>query len=241
MLTPQDLMAKSLKAQKIFEVTDSDILKTLAKIYVLVGLRPQHMPSPEIDNYNIGFIRRNFSARPLSEIEIAFELAITGKLDIDDAKCYDQFTMEYFCRIMNAYRVYFNQNPPKIENKPQETPKIENTIIPTQKKQEVAGWLKSTLKSFGDIPLYLYDYFDELGYVKLSGEEKYEYMERAYRFILDGYTKSFDWKAAKEIKKEYEKGGIKGIKGFELNRIKTVAKKNIIFDIIKKHQNEKQD
>ena len=75
---------------------------------VLVGLRGNNMPTEEEKFVLLNFIRSNFGNLTPEEIKLAFELAVSGKLGID-AKCYENFSCEYFGRIVNAYIEYARQ------------------------------------------------------------------------------------------------------------------------------------
>ena len=75
---------------------------------VLVGLRGNNMPTEEEKFVLLNFIRSNFGNQTPEEIKLAFELAVSGKLGID-AKCYENFSCEYFGRIMKAYIDYARQ------------------------------------------------------------------------------------------------------------------------------------
>lgn len=75
---------------------------------VLVGLRSNNMPSEEEKFVLLNFIRSNFGNQTPEEIKLAFEWAVSGKLNID-AKCYENFSCEYFGRIMKAYIDYARQ------------------------------------------------------------------------------------------------------------------------------------
>jgi hypothetical protein len=69
---------------------------------LLVGLRGNNMPSEEEKFVLLNFIRSNFGNQTPEEIKLAFEWAVAGKFEID-VKCYENFSCEYFGRIMKAY------------------------------------------------------------------------------------------------------------------------------------------
>lgn len=76
---------------------------------VLVGLRGNNMPTEEEKFVLINFIKTNFGNLTPEEIKLAFEWAVSGKLGID-AKCYENFSCEYFGRIAKAYIDYSRQS-----------------------------------------------------------------------------------------------------------------------------------
>lgn len=87
---------------------EEDLKQVLRYAMVLVGLRGNNMPTEEEKFVLLNFIRSNFGNQTPEEIKLAFELAVSGKLEID-AKCYENFSCEYFGRIMKAYIEYARQ------------------------------------------------------------------------------------------------------------------------------------
>jgi hypothetical protein len=88
--------------------SEEDIKEVLRYVMVLVGLRGVNMPTDEEKYVLLNFIRLNFGNQTPEEIRLAFEYAIAGKFEID-AKCYENFSCEYFGRIMNAYIEFMRQ------------------------------------------------------------------------------------------------------------------------------------
>jgi hypothetical protein len=99
---------------------DNDIKGVLRYAMILVGLRGNNLPSNEEKFVLLNFIKSNFGNQTLEEIKLAFDLAVSGTINID-AKCYENFSCEYFSRIVNAYIEYARQEtkniPKQIEEK----------------------------------------------------------------------------------------------------------------------------
>ena len=95
--------------------SEEDIKEVLRYVMVLVGLRGINMPTDEEKYVLLNFIRLNFGNQTPEEIRLAFEYAIAGKFEID-AKCYENFSCEYFGRIMKAY-IDFSRNEVKVKPK----------------------------------------------------------------------------------------------------------------------------
>jgi len=72
---------------------------------ILVGLRGNNLPTDEEKLVLINFIKSNFANQTIAEIKLAFELAVAGKFTVD-VKTYENFSCEYFARIVNAYLDY---------------------------------------------------------------------------------------------------------------------------------------
>ena len=208
-----------------------------AKIYTLIGLRGHHLPTKEQDAFHIQFIKRNYGSRKLAEIYFAFELAVLGKLDLEDVKCYDQFTMEYFGRIMQSYRRYFNQNVPITQLEAKETTLIENVIQPIEKDKEVKEWRLNALQSIYSFPLYIYDYLTDLNKISLTSAEKFNYLEKAYKYQISLYEKEMNYKDMKLLKNNYAHSGIKGITGEYCNLLRNLAKRLIVKDYYESQEN----
>jgi hypothetical protein len=100
------LQAQSTQSLRLRQ--EEDIKQVLRYSMVLVGLRGNNMPTEEEKFVLLNFIRSNFGNVTPEEIKLAFEWAVSGKLGID-AKCYENFSCEYFGRIMKAYIDYARQ------------------------------------------------------------------------------------------------------------------------------------
>jgi hypothetical protein len=98
---------------------DEDLKQALRYSMILVGLRANNMPNDEEKFVLLNFIRSNFGNLTPEEIKLGFELAVAGKLNID-AKCYENFSCEYFGRIINAYMVYSTEQTRIIKQKQDE-------------------------------------------------------------------------------------------------------------------------
>lgn len=82
-----------------------ELKNALVYVYVLTGLRAQNYPAGEEKEMLHRFVVQHYGGHSADEIKLAFELAITLQLDVD-ANCYENFSIAYFCRIMEAYRVW---------------------------------------------------------------------------------------------------------------------------------------
>lgn len=70
---------------------------------VVIGLRAQNFPGELETQILLNFITDHYGGHTPDEIKLAFEMAITRKLNVD-AKCYENFSIAYFVSIMEAYR-----------------------------------------------------------------------------------------------------------------------------------------
>jgi len=160
---------------------EEDLKQVLRYSMVLVGLRGNNMPTEEEKFVLLNFIRSNFGNQTPEEIKLAFELAISGKFAID-AKCYENFSCEYFGRIMKAYIDYARQETitvPKVEEVVKEIPSdsdlkmaainsanmYSQEIIRCQEKSIKMNWIAGGLH-------VLYDYLVKFGIYEASLEDK---------------------------------------------------------------------
>jgi hypothetical protein len=81
---------------------ENDLKQVLRYSMLLVGLRANNMPTEEEKFVLINFIKTNFANITIAQIKLAFDMAVAGKLQVD-AKCYENFSCEFFGRIMAKY------------------------------------------------------------------------------------------------------------------------------------------
>lgn len=183
------------------------IKQSLRYCMLLVGIRAQNMPDEEEKGVLIDFIREHYSGHTSLEIKIAFDMAVSGQLDIDDVKCYENFSCEYLARIMSAYRkkaaveVKQIKMPENDEKEPNKVISITGSVDWSKEWSELLNSAKNgtIYKTF--IPLYLYDWIlkqeDKQGNVKFyfDAQDKWEsickvarqYMLEMEAALLNGY------------------------------------------------------
>lgn len=86
-----------------------ELKQVLRRVMVMVGLRGINFPNEKEKAVLISHIIKNYGGIRIEEIPLAFEMAITGKLGIDDTNCYENFSCAYFSKIMNAYKLWSAQ------------------------------------------------------------------------------------------------------------------------------------
>lgn len=93
---------------KIREITeDIEIRKALIYVYALIGLRPEHYPTPSEDALLFKVIRDKYAGYTLDEIKTAFMMAVCRELSEDlNIDHFQMFTAEYLGRVMAAYKVH---------------------------------------------------------------------------------------------------------------------------------------
>jgi hypothetical protein len=183
-------VSKAIKARRIFLCTDEEIEEALKYAMLLTGIRAQNMPQKEEKVVFINWIRNNYMTHTCEEIKLAFDMAMAGKLDIEDAKCYENFSIEYFGRIFHAYRVWASEQISSMK-----TTKVPETF----KSLEASGadwskeWesLQRTYENCQDFtsPLYefviwssIYDWLKREGKIKGSWEAMEQAREMEIRY-----------------------------------------------------------
>ena len=190
-----------LKAQSKIPVrarSQEDLKEVLRYCMVLVGLRGANMPTDEEKFVLLNFIRDNFGNQTPEEIRLAFEYAIAGKFEID-AKCYENFSCEYFGRIVKAY-IYFARNEVKVKPKELEEAKpvpsddelkkmaIDNAnfhrqmLIEYNNGNSLLDW-----KSLGGLSS-LYSDLKKFGIFKINEDEQKRIMDKYKHLKGDDYV-----------------------------------------------------
>lgn len=170
-----------------------DIKEVLRYSMLLVGLRGNNLPTEEEKFVLTNFVRSNFGNQTPEEIKIAFEMAVAGKLNID-AKCYENFSCEYFGRIMNAYLDYARQeikNLPKpmeqVKEKPSDQELKKQAIDTANEYANQIRFCEKNDKKFtfiaGGLSI-LFDYLEQFKITTISKEERLELWEK-YSGIKD--------------------------------------------------------
>lgn len=173
---------KVLVGNLIKNATHIEIKDKLKVIYLMIGLRVQHWPEDEEKEFLINYIMAKYGNKTLSELVLAFDLAIQGQLDIDDAKVYDQFSCEYLAKIMNGYRVWLKlvtKNAHTIQPKEQMLLESKDTLT----ADEWDEWINDAKSyPFELIPNAIYEFLVKQGSLNLSVKEKHEMMDKAINY-----------------------------------------------------------
>ncbi len=206
----------------------------------MVGLRAQHYPPPDERKNLHDYIRLKFANKTLSELVLAFDLAINNELNIEpeDVKIYDQFTIAYLARIMAAYKSWL-YNVHKNWKTKKDYPKMveeKKDLTYEEKLEWVEEWKQKENINVELIPLMFYDFLDEQKLLNVSSKQKWEYTEKAQTYVKallhdDMSTcKTNNAYLAWNTFQNMEKDGFSGeMKGRILNR----AKRLIVYDYLK--------
>lgn len=132
---------QAIEDRRIGTLLDIEPLKqALRYAMVLVGIKAHNVPNDREKAVLLQFIQNNYGGHTPAEIRLAFDLAVAGELDVEDVKCYENFSPLYFASIMNAYRKwarprYGEIRPPEKELTADEKLDIELAFAAYQQKQ----------------------------------------------------------------------------------------------------------
>lgn len=104
---------------KICQLKNPEPIKqALRYAVVLVGLRAANFPNDEEKRVLIEYIQNYYGGHTAAEIKLAFEMAVAGKLNVEQVSCYENFTPLYFSSIMNAYREWAKAESKEVKDEP---------------------------------------------------------------------------------------------------------------------------
>ncbi len=200
---------------------EENLKQVLRYSMLLVGLRANNMPTDEEKFVLINFIKTNFANVTIAQIKLAFDMAVAGKLGVD-AKCYENFSCEFFGRIMARYLEFSAEetriiSQRAVEDEPLPKPSDEEFKLQVINDanfyaDQIANnknfkWLIGGLSS-------LYLNAKETGVLRLSAEERQEIWEKTKHNVLEsqkeGYKKFIQNLADFDVRLD-EAGNIKPI------------------------------
>jgi len=109
LLVNGDQFKVAISGNKIAEINDPELIsQALRYVMVLVGVRAANLPNAHEKAILINHIVNHYGGHTAEEIRLAFEKAVSGELELknEDITCYENFSVLYFSRIMNAYRAW---------------------------------------------------------------------------------------------------------------------------------------
>jgi len=111
---------QALESKRIAQLDIEPLKQALRYAMVLVGIKAHNVPNDREKAVLIQFIQKNYGGHTPDEIRLAFDLAVSGELDVEDVKCYENFSPLYFASIMNAYRIWARHKHKELKPKPKE-------------------------------------------------------------------------------------------------------------------------
>lgn len=115
---PNGKFELAIQSPRIAQLDIEPLKQALRYAMVLVGIKANNVPNDREKAVLLQFIQTNYGGHTPDEIRLAFDLAVSGELDLDDVRCYENFSPLYFATIMNAYRRW--ARPKHAELKPKQ-------------------------------------------------------------------------------------------------------------------------
>lgn len=138
----------AIKSVIIAKASLEQIKQVLRQAMVLIGLRGLNFPNEHEKGVLISYIIKNYGGNRIDEVPLAFEMAISGKLDINDTNCYENFSPAYFSKIMMAYQKWASQAVAQLKSKPPEQKIFTEEEMINSEREDVNRQYKLFLKNY---------------------------------------------------------------------------------------------
>ncbi len=174
---------EALQQRPLVKSTIEEISGVLKLAMLKVGIKEANLPPKAEKDVLVDHILTNYGNHSPAEIKLAFDMAISGKLDIDekDVVAYQNFSCIYISKILNAYRKWsaetFNQYTKSnvmVEIAEPEPIETLDMIKEWQDKKEIIVDL---------IPLFFYDFMVTTEMIFVNDQMKWDYWEKALQAI----------------------------------------------------------
>lgn len=152
----------------------------------MTGVKP--LPLDDEIRLFVEYVAEHFYRLSLMEIDNAFNLATSGKLNID-ANHYQSFNVIYISSILNAYKDYIGKYILQYRKELEESLKVEPT-----EQERTQLMIESVLEGFDrfkeerkDNPFgwVSYDFLSRLGVINISNEIKEEIKQQSIEMSLE--------------------------------------------------------
>lgn len=235
----------AVSGKKIINSSLDELKQVLRLAMLKLGMRGNNLPDEEEKQVLLLHIVENYGTHTCAEITLAFDLAISGKLNVD-AKAYENFSCLYVSSIINAYREWSKDLAVKyIEKKSKLALPYEHrdSLSDEEMEQWISEWdieKLNNLKSVSYIPVLFYDWMVRNDKILVTPEGKKQYFQKAalqkkqdHETLYTGnklMVNTVD-QFILEFNSNYFSEG-------NTNQIKNLAKKMIVFDYLKRKANE---
>jgi hypothetical protein len=122
----QQTLSRFMEAKQSVTLIDAEpaqISNVIHKGMILLGVKGEKLPSAFEITYMVQMLRQEYTNLPIGELNLAFELMATNKLD-ENPETYQNFSVLYLSRLMGSYaRWAITQQPKKVEVQ-QEVPEV---------------------------------------------------------------------------------------------------------------------
>lgn len=241
----EEIFTKALQHNPINKSTVEELKQVLKLVMIKVGIRANNLPNDVEKEVLIEHIITNYGNHTPMEIKLAFDMAVSGKLDDMDSKgnvidletnCYENFSCLYFSKIMNSYRRWARQTHNQLKDYPKMIAE-KLTLSDEEKAEWIMEWKQNPDIILELIPLVFYDWMDEKKLLKITKEDKWKYTEQATAQIKSElFNETTIVKTNNDAYIAYNKFcnmEKEGFSGENKGRIVNRAKRLIIYDYLK--------
>lgn len=231
-------LAAAMGDKLIRLATVDEVKEVLRYAMMKLGLREKNIPVGIEKMLLINHIEQLYGGHTLEEIRLAFDMAISGKLDVDP-NCYENFSCEYFSRILKSYRKWAAQEYRELPTPPAPVIEFKENLSDEAMEQWLLQEIQyvNTGKPFEFLPGMLYDYLDKKGEITASKEDKRGYLERAVVWRQIELQKEFETKGSadnfRKLSSFRQMRDVGCFTGPEIDKLKTLAKKMLLYDLLK--------
>lgn len=235
-------LAGALQSSRIADVTVKDLSEMLRYVLVLVGLKADNWPVDEEKVVLVNHVFNHYGQHTLGEIRLAFEMALAGGLDLErrDIPCYENFSCQYFSRILNSYRRWAGQEVKQIPGPP--LPELEKPADEGKEEESMQEWWKDFVAKVQAggyrveyVPMALYEWKEKKGETNLPAEKKRFYLERAVERRFDQmselYKQNLDIPSRKALVEFVEMNEKGEFSGDNVGLLKKLAKRMLLYDL----------
>lgn len=230
----------AVKGGNIRQVPSEELKQVLRYVMMKVGLRAQNWPSEAEKAVLLNHVWKEYGGHTTAEIRLAFDMAISRKLDLEEKEipCYENFSCLYFSTVMTAYRKWAVEEYKQTKTAPALPAAVEDTsdVAMRDWMGEIKGRVKAGKQPMTFMPLSLYDWMDKKGLITASREEKAGYLVKAAEYRqgqlnqdAENDPSPYRWKKFHDFMKMKGAGEISGE---EIEQVKNLAKKLLMFDIL---------
>ena len=107
----------AISEKKIIEESVHNLNELFKYCFLLVGLREKGLPNELETLFLHEFIKENYGGHSISEVKLAFKMAVKGELDLppEEVLCYENFSVLYLSSIINSFRRWARDEYRQIE------------------------------------------------------------------------------------------------------------------------------
>lgn len=153
---------------------------------IKIGLRSENWPNKDETALLHIHIRENYGNHTIPEIDLAFDLAISGQLEIDKVESFENFSCLYLSKIINAYRKWASGAHSQVVHEP-----VESKVFQGE------DWRQQTQK-------LLDAFYSGVYKPRLTAEQVYDQLVEDY--FLNTFAYEAFWEnASKKLRQDVQK------------------------------------